>query len=149
MMRRRLGGPLYAGELLASPLLWFTAAMAAPSGDARLAGLVLLGLRWGIELLVDAPRPGALSWRDAAVLPLRDLLAAAVFWAGLLGRVVAWRGRPLVIGKETRICVRRAGVDRAHYNDSRNGLESPPGQAVEQVLLGVERRFAGPGWRRT
>ena len=105
MMRRRLGGSLYAGELLASPLLWFTAAMAAPSGSMRLTGLVLLGLRWGIELLW-APRPsGVLSWRDAAVLPLRDALAAALFWAGLLGRAVAWRGRPLVIGKETRITV--------------------------------------------
>ncbi|MEX1243908.1 MAG: glycosyltransferase [Thermoanaerobaculia bacterium] len=103
MMRRRLGGPLYAGELLASPLLWFAAAMAAPSAGWRIAAGVLLGLRWGIELF-SAPRgSGALSWRDAAVLPLRDLGAAAVFWAGLLGRGVAWRGRPLVIGKETRI----------------------------------------------
>jgi ceramide glucosyltransferase len=103
MMRRRLGGPLYAGELLASPLVWFAAAVTAPSAGARMTAGLLLAMRWGIEL-VSAPRgPGALSWRDAAVIPLRDLLAAAVFWAGLLGRRVAWRGRPLLIGKETRI----------------------------------------------
>lgn len=109
MMRRRLGGPLYAGELLASPLLWFVAALAAaPSAGVRIAAGLLLGLRWGIELF-SAPRAsGILSWRDAAILPLRDLLAAAVFCAGLLGRGVAWRGRPLVIGRETRILTRAA-----------------------------------------
>ncbi len=103
MMRRRLGGALYAGELLASPLLWFAAAMAAPSAGWRVTAGALLALRWGIEVCASARAGASPSWRDVALLPLRDLGAVAVFWAGLVGREVAWRGRPLAIGKETRI----------------------------------------------
>ncbi len=103
MLRRRLGMLLYAGELLASPVPWFAAAIAAPSAGLRVLAASLLALRWSLELATVRLSGAGFPWRDAALLPLRDLGAAAVFWAGLAGRSLAWRGRPLLIGRETRI----------------------------------------------
>jgi ceramide glucosyltransferase len=103
MMRRRLGGRLYAGELFVGPLPWFALAMASPSVGLKSAAAVLLAARWGGEFFVSRSWGRRLDWRDMALLPVRDLGAAAVFLAGLLGRVVAWRGRPMVIGRDTQI----------------------------------------------
>ena len=103
MMRKRLAGSLYGGELLASPLPWFAASLAAPWPALRFVAVLLLALRWGMEVLLTRPSGQPLSWRDAVLLPARDLGAAAVFWAGAIGRVVAWRGRRVEIGRETRI----------------------------------------------
>lgn len=103
MMRRRLGGPLYAGEVLTGALPWFAAALLSPSSGVRAAAAAFLGLRWGIELALARSVGGAVSWRDAALLPARDLGALAVFAAGLTGRSISWRGRALRIGRETLI----------------------------------------------
>jgi ceramide glucosyltransferase len=103
MMRRRLGGRLYAGELFVGPLPWFALAMASSSVGLKSAAAVLLAARWGGEFFVSRSWGRRLDWRDMALLPVRDLGAAAVFLAGLLGRVVAWRGRPMVIGRDTQI----------------------------------------------
>lgn len=100
MMRRRLGGLLYGLEIFSGPLPWAVAAAAAGAwGPAA----VLLGLRYGIEGAASARCGRPLSLSDWALLPLRDLGAAGVFWAGLCGTALSWRGRPLRIGKETRI----------------------------------------------
>ena len=85
------------------PLPWFLAAMTGASPALRLAAGALLGLRWGVEVTIARLSGRPLSWRDAALLPVRDLCAATLFWAGLAGRSVSWRGRQLVIGKQTRI----------------------------------------------
>src|SRR4029450_2078724 len=45
MMRRRLGGRLYAGELFVGPLPWFALAMASPSVGLKAAGAALLARR--------------------------------------------------------------------------------------------------------
>jgi ceramide glucosyltransferase len=103
MMRKRLAGSLYGGELLASALPWFVVACVAPSLQLRWAAALLLAVRWGMEILLTRPSGEPIPWRDALLLPLRDLGAAAVFWAGAVGRVVAWRGRVVEIGRETRI----------------------------------------------
>jgi ceramide glucosyltransferase len=103
IMRRRLAGPLYAGELLTSALPWGALAMAGSSPrGAAVAGL-LLALRYAGEIALAARIGRPLSLTDAALLPVRDLAAAALFWAGLTGKWVAWRGRPLRIGRETLI----------------------------------------------
>jgi ceramide glucosyltransferase len=103
MMRRRLAGRLYAGELFVGALPWFGLAMAAPGLPLKAAAAGLLALRWGAELGVSRAWGRAIDWRDALLLPVRDVGALAVFLAGLLGRVVAWRGRPMVIGRDTQI----------------------------------------------
>jgi ceramide glucosyltransferase len=101
MLRSRLGGPAYVFEILATPLPWFAGAVAGFHGSGMmiaLAALLLLG-RYVIEFAsVGGPGP-----RDWALLPLRDLLAAGVFWAGLLGRYTRWRGRRILIGPGTLI----------------------------------------------
>ena len=103
MMRRRLGGPLYAAELLTSPLPWFGLAMLSSSPFLRASAGVLLATRWGWEAWTARRTGRPLALRDLPLLPIRDIAAAAVFWAGVAGRSVDWRGHPLRIGRETRI----------------------------------------------
>ena len=122
MMRRRLGGGLYAGELLAPALPWFLAAAAASSSSGGaltvatpgalivappraliVAAAVLLAARYLAEIGVGAVIGRRLDARDALLLPARDLAVFAVFCAGLAGRSVAWRGRAMRIGRETLI----------------------------------------------
>lgn len=106
IMRRRLAGPLYAGELLTSALPWAALAMAASSPRGAAAATALLALRYAGEIALTARIGRPLSLPEVALLPVRDLAAAAVFWAGLTGTWVAWRGRPLRIGRETLIVER-------------------------------------------
>lgn len=104
MMRRRLGGALYAGELLGVPLPWFLLALAAsPGKTATAVAAGLLAARYLAEVLLGVAVGRRIDARDALLLPARDLAVLAVFGAGLTGRRVAWRGRLLRIGKETRI----------------------------------------------
>jgi ceramide glucosyltransferase len=104
LMRVRLGGAAYLLEAFFCPAVWLAAlaASGAPEG-ALAAGGALLALRYGLEA-ASARRLGApLRARDLALLPLRDLFAASVFVAGLLGRRVSWRGRTIALGRGTRI----------------------------------------------
>ncbi len=100
MMRRRLGGALYLGEMFSGPLPW---AIAAALAGATVPAAILLALRYAAEGAVASRAGRPLSPRDWALLGARDLGAAAVYVAGLTGRAVSWRGRPLVIGRDTRI----------------------------------------------
>jgi ceramide glucosyltransferase len=108
MMRRRLAGQLYVGESLVGALPWFVLALAAPGLPLKAAAGALLSLRWGSELAVIRAWGEPVDWRDGALLPVRDIFATAVFVAGLVGRTLAWRGRPLVIGPDTRILKKTA-----------------------------------------
>jgi hypothetical protein len=100
MMRRRLGGPLYLCEVFSGPLAW---ALGAAAAGAWGPAAFLLALRYAMEGAVAVRLGRALSAPDWALLPLRDLAAAGVFLAGLTGCAVSWRGRPLRIGRDTRI----------------------------------------------
>src|SRR5262249_10266410 len=102
MMRRRLGGALYAGEVLAPALPWCLATLAAaPGGSLAAAAGVLLVARYAAEIALGAAVGRRLGVRDALLLPVRDLAVFAVFCAGLTERRVAWGGRAMRIGKET------------------------------------------------
>ena len=103
ILRRRLAGQLYVGEALVSSLPWLALALSARSTPVRIAAAGLLGIRWGAEVAVIHEWGQRVDWRDVLLLPARDVFAAGVFWAGLLGRTLAWRGRPLVVGPDTRI----------------------------------------------
>jgi ceramide glucosyltransferase len=103
LMRRRLAGPLYASELFTGAFPWFMAALATASSPAvSAASLGLLATRWGAELALAFSGGHGVRLRDAALLPVRDLAAFALFWSGF-GREVKWRGRPMVVGRKTRI----------------------------------------------
>ena len=112
MMRRRLGGALYAGELFAPALPWLLATAAAdavgaltvaPPGALTIAAGSLLAARYLAEIGMGAAIGRRLDARDALLLPVRDLAVFAVFCAGLTGRRVAWRGRAMRIGRGTLI----------------------------------------------
>lgn len=108
IMRRQLAGRLYVGEALVGALPWFALALASPGVPLKAAAGALLGLRWGAELAVIRAWGDPIDWRDVALLPVRDLFAAGVFVAGLVSRTLAWRGRPLVVGRDTRILKKTA-----------------------------------------
>jgi ceramide glucosyltransferase len=100
MMRRRLGGALYLAEAFAGALPW---ALAASATGAWWPAAFLLAARYAFEGRVARALGSPLSVLDTLLLPVRDLGATAVFFAGLAGRSVRWRGRALAIGRDTRI----------------------------------------------
>jgi ceramide glucosyltransferase len=104
ILRKRLGGPSYAAELLASPLPWFAGVLIAARGEPGLVACAtaLYFLRIGLEALTAA-RSGGFSPSDWALVPLRDFAVAALFWAGLFGQRTSWRGRALRVGRATLI----------------------------------------------
>ena len=112
ILRKRLGRVSYAAELLASPLPFFVAALAASGGTAAaIADACSLYLfRIGLEAAL-AERSGSFRPSDLLLAPVRDLAVAALFWAGLFGQRTSWRGRSLLVGPETRI-VRAPGEGR-------------------------------------
>lgn len=107
MMRRRLGGPVYLLEAFSGALPW---AIAAAAAGAWIPAAALLAFRYAAESRVAASLGRPLAAPDWLLMPVRDLGAAAVFVAGLAGRRVRWRGRPLSIGQDTRIVRRTAGL---------------------------------------
>jgi len=107
MMRRRLGGPVYLLEAFSGALPW---AIAAAAAGAWIPAAALLAFRYAAESRVAASLGRPLAAPDWLLMPVRDLGAAAVFVAGLAGRRVRWRGRPLSIGQDTRIVPRTAGL---------------------------------------
>ena len=104
MMRRRLGGGLYLMEAFSGALPW---ALLAAAGGAWLPAALMLGLRYALEGRVAASLGRPAGAIDLLLLPVRDFGAAGVFLAGLVGRSVRWRGRPLSIGRDTRILPRK------------------------------------------
>lgn len=105
ILRKRLGGLCYTAELLASPLPFLAGVALAARGDVALtaAGAGLYLLRVALEA-VSARRSGdAFSFSDWLLVPVRDAAVAALFVAGLFGSRTTWRGRVLLVGRNTRI----------------------------------------------
>lgn len=100
MMRHQLAGPLYLCEVFSGPLPW---ALVLGAAGAWPAAGVLLGARYAMEGFVAAKLGARLRLADWFLLPVRDLAAAGVFLAGLVGGPISWRGRALRIGRDTRI----------------------------------------------
>lgn len=104
LLRKRLGGLSYSAELLVSPLPWFAGVLLAARGEPGIVACAaaLYLLRIGLEGSTAAG-PGGFAAADWALVPLRDLAVAALFWAGLFGQRTSWRGRALRVGRDTLI----------------------------------------------
>ena len=100
-MRKRLAGPAYLAEALASPVPWalLVALFGGGRGLAAAAAAVVGQMAFDLFLLRrsrTSPRVDLPFWFVA-----RDLLAFGVFWAGLVSDRTRWRGRRVRIGKRT------------------------------------------------
>ena len=67
----------------------------------------------GVKTLLDAGLIGRLRGqplplRDAAWIPLKDLIVAALWPVALVKRTLSWRGHQLRIGRKSRLFVQRA-----------------------------------------
>lgn len=103
ILRRRLGGPAYAVEILASPALPFAAAVLLSDGSPGVVAVasLLWAARLGLEAAAAYRAGERLAPPDLLLLPARDVGVALLFWAGLLGRRTRWRGRALRVGPGT------------------------------------------------
>lgn len=101
-MRKKLAGPAYLFESLASPAPWALAALLFPGPElVRLAAAGLLALKIAAESAVLRRLGAGPRLSDIPLLVLKDLAAFAVFWAGLLGNSTAWRGKRVRLGRRT------------------------------------------------
>jgi ceramide glucosyltransferase len=98
-MRRRLGGPAYALEALASPIPWALLLLGsryAAGAAVLVAGKILL------DAIVLRRMRAPVSF---AGLLLKDLLFFGVFWAGVASNRTRWRGKDVLIGTRTLLQV--------------------------------------------
>lgn len=100
---RRIG---YLGEIFANPLPWAILLPLAASGAAwSWAALGACGaLRALVALMVGGSVLGDnLRWRCYWLLPLQDGLSLLVWFAGLFGRRIVWRGRAYELSRDGRL----------------------------------------------
>lgn len=100
ILRKRLGGAAYGGELASSSLPWFVGAAVTGGGRIALLAFALYALRVALEA-VGLIRARSLRPTDVLLIPVRDLAALALFWAGFFGETTHWRGRKLRVGPAT------------------------------------------------
>lgn len=112
-LRRRIAPGAFLGELLLNPVLLIALFLAArgsalrPAEAGIAAGMV--ALKCGADMrVVGRLRGRPLSVLDAAFIPLKDLLIAAVWPLAALKRGVCWRGNELRIGRASRLLPARA-----------------------------------------
>jgi len=105
IIRRRVGGAAYAAELVASPLPCFAGVLAFSGGRASLVAFAsaIVFVRYLTEVITERDGGRRFQMEDLPLLPLRDLMVAVLFWAGLLGRTTSWRGRKVFVGPRTLI----------------------------------------------
>jgi ceramide glucosyltransferase len=107
----RRGG--YVGLLLTFGLAWSLLALLVSGGAAWAWGLLgaVVGLRMAIAFLVGRIVLGDRNMiRSLWLLPLRDLVAIAVWKVGLVGRTITWRGEKFRLKNGKLVRRRGAGA---------------------------------------
>jgi ceramide glucosyltransferase len=103
-MRKKLAGPTYLLESLASPAPWALLALASPGpAPFRLAAAALIAVKVAAEAAVMRRLGAGPRLSDLPLIVVKDLLAFGVFWAGLLGNRTVWRGKQVRLGARTRL----------------------------------------------
>ena len=104
-MRLSIAGPAYLLEILTNPIFLLLPLLAWSGGGVEslcVAGFVAVckpGLDAAMHALVGAP----VRLREIALGPVRDLLAAGVWFSAFFSRKVEWRGRTLRISRGSRL----------------------------------------------
>ncbi|MDE0263581.1 MAG: bacteriohopanetetrol glucosamine biosynthesis glycosyltransferase HpnI [Bryobacterales bacterium] len=96
----------YWGEILANPLPWALLLPLAASGAAwSWAALgACVALRASAALVVGGRVLGdTVRWSRFSLLPLQDGLSLLVWFAGLFGRRIVWRGRAYELSRDGRL----------------------------------------------
>jgi len=104
-MRLSIAGPAYLLEILANPIFLLLPLLSCGGGSGEsmcVAGFVAIckpAFDAAMHALVGAP----VRLRDIALGPVRDLLAAGVWFSAFFSRKVEWRGRTLRISHGSRL----------------------------------------------
>lgn len=95
----------YAGYPFTFVIPLAIAFLAATGGRAAgwVALAAALGLRLAVAALIARETGDGVSRRSLALLPVRDLLTAAVWGVGLVGRRVSWRGADFTVDGEGKL----------------------------------------------
>ncbi len=117
-MRRRLSLPAYLGELLLNPVLWIALAFCAlaatrPGLDLRLLAVGAVAVAVAVKCASDALLSRKLSGEmpplgHVLLIPLKDLMMAAIWLVGAFRRTVNWRGNLLRIEQGSRLVAHQA-----------------------------------------
>jgi ceramide glucosyltransferase len=110
-MRRRLSLPAYLGELLLNPIPWIALALCAWSAtsgrfDLRLtaAAFACIASKCAADALLCRRLTGKLpALGHLFLIPVKDLLMAAIWVAGAFRRTVNWRGNLFFIERGSRL----------------------------------------------
>jgi len=110
-MRRRLSLPAYLGELLLNPIPWMVLALcsawaAAGRLEFRLAAAMLAGtvVKCTADALLCRKLTGKLpALGHLLLVPVKDLLLAAIWVVGAFRRTVDWRGNLFTIERGSRL----------------------------------------------
>ncbi|MGZ8462264.1 MAG: glycosyltransferase [Candidatus Deferrimicrobiaceae bacterium] len=104
-MRFSIAGPGYVLEMLSNPILP-AFALAVASGGSR-EGIAAATMAGACKLAMDASMNvllgSRLGFSGIAMGPLRDLLAAGIWFSAFCSRKVHWRGRTLRISRGSRL----------------------------------------------
>jgi ceramide glucosyltransferase len=104
-MRLSIAGPAYPLEILANPCFLLLPLVAGSGGSGEslcVAGFVAVCkplFDAAMHALVGAP----VRLREIALGPVRDLLAAGIFFSAFCSRKVEWRGRRLRISRGSKL----------------------------------------------
>lgn len=104
-MRLSIAGPAYLLELLTNPVFLLLPLVAWSGGEGEslyIAGFVAIckpGVDAAMHVLVGAP----VRLREIALGPIRDLLAAGIWFSAFFSRNVEWRGRTFRISRGSRL----------------------------------------------
>ncbi len=97
-MRRRLS-PAYFGEPLLNPIPFLLALAFAADGALAVAAVAGIAVKAALDpLLARSLRGEALPLRSLLWIPVKDLLIAGIWSAGLFRRTISWRGNRLRVG---------------------------------------------------
>lgn len=104
-MRLSIGGPAYLLELLTNPifLLFPLLAWSGGAGESLCVAAFVAVCKPGLDAAMHALIGAPVRLREIALGPVRDLLAAGVWFSAFTSRKVEWRGRTLRITRGSRL----------------------------------------------